>query len=308
MNWATNVRKRNRKATVEKGKKPHHYLDFLFLANDREMKALAGEDSGPNSNASRKLPQSKKKAKKAPAKKQRKVKHVMVTNKKEKPPLSKPLPKLPAPGPVHYQYTCMPGLESSAIPKTPMNAVMQQYSTPVHSECPWNYHAPMQQSFVPHFHPGAYATARQVTPPRFELEANMMDVTSRKEVNLKCAQDESSPIPLSDMQKIDIFDVEMDVDEKKDIEQEFLQEFTQDGLIPTPPRCEKDDMIWDLEFNPDINVKDVFEDSSKLKVETPGCSFPMDAADNNKQEDITEGDVLDLFDIDDKLDTLIIEI
>jgi len=35
VNWTTNVRKRNLKATVEKGKKPHHFLDFLFLADNR---------------------------------------------------------------------------------------------------------------------------------------------------------------------------------------------------------------------------------------------------------------------------------
>jgi Homeobox KN domain len=39
VNWTTNVRKRNRKATCEEGKKPHHFIDFLFLAHDREIKA-----------------------------------------------------------------------------------------------------------------------------------------------------------------------------------------------------------------------------------------------------------------------------
>jgi len=38
VNWTTNVRKRNRKATCEGGKKPHHFIDFLFLAQDREEK------------------------------------------------------------------------------------------------------------------------------------------------------------------------------------------------------------------------------------------------------------------------------
>lgn len=38
VNWTTNVRKRNRKATCENGKKPHHFLDFLFLVHDRESK------------------------------------------------------------------------------------------------------------------------------------------------------------------------------------------------------------------------------------------------------------------------------
>lgn len=47
VNWTTNVRKRNRKATCENGKKPHHFIDFLFLVQDREEKARAAvEESG----------------------------------------------------------------------------------------------------------------------------------------------------------------------------------------------------------------------------------------------------------------------
>ena len=37
INWTTNVRKRNRKATCEAGKKPHHFIDFLFLAETRKL-------------------------------------------------------------------------------------------------------------------------------------------------------------------------------------------------------------------------------------------------------------------------------
>ena len=42
VNWTTNVRKRNLKATVEKGKKPHHFLDFLFLADSRDKNESQG--------------------------------------------------------------------------------------------------------------------------------------------------------------------------------------------------------------------------------------------------------------------------
>lgn len=38
INWTTNVRKRNIKATCEGRKKPHHFIDFLFLAQERDKK------------------------------------------------------------------------------------------------------------------------------------------------------------------------------------------------------------------------------------------------------------------------------
>jgi len=36
VNWTTNIRKRNLKATVDREKKPHHFLDFVFLSTERE--------------------------------------------------------------------------------------------------------------------------------------------------------------------------------------------------------------------------------------------------------------------------------
>jgi hypothetical protein len=47
VNWTTNVRKRNLKATVENGKKPHHFLDFLFLAQHRDNKHAPKDDNPP---------------------------------------------------------------------------------------------------------------------------------------------------------------------------------------------------------------------------------------------------------------------
>jgi Homeobox KN domain len=46
VNWTTNVRKRNLKATCRGSKKPHHFIDFLFLKQDREGRLGGGRESG----------------------------------------------------------------------------------------------------------------------------------------------------------------------------------------------------------------------------------------------------------------------
>lgn len=41
VNWATNVRKRNRKATLDGTKEPHHFIDFIFLAHQQYQAKIA---------------------------------------------------------------------------------------------------------------------------------------------------------------------------------------------------------------------------------------------------------------------------
>lgn len=50
VNWTTNVRKRNRKATCEQRKKPHHFLDFLFW-KQHVMQQKASDDAQGRKNA-----------------------------------------------------------------------------------------------------------------------------------------------------------------------------------------------------------------------------------------------------------------
>jgi hypothetical protein len=52
VNWTTNVRKRNRKATCEGSKKPHHFLDFLFLVQNREDQKKAEDSASSRRSAS----------------------------------------------------------------------------------------------------------------------------------------------------------------------------------------------------------------------------------------------------------------
>ena len=61
VNWTTNVRKRNLKATIEGNKKPHHFLDFLFLTYNRDKKLAltASREEGGNWKESRSVPESR---------------------------------------------------------------------------------------------------------------------------------------------------------------------------------------------------------------------------------------------------------
>lgn len=62
INWTTNVRKRNRKATCEGGKKPHHFIDFLFLVQDREEREREA-GSAPTIQRSATFPRSSRESK-----------------------------------------------------------------------------------------------------------------------------------------------------------------------------------------------------------------------------------------------------
>jgi hypothetical protein len=59
VNWTTNVRKRSRKATLS-GKKPHHFVDFVFLAQQRDdAKRFSNFDPSRNPTSCRRKPKKK---------------------------------------------------------------------------------------------------------------------------------------------------------------------------------------------------------------------------------------------------------
>lgn len=304
VNWTTNVRKRNLKATVEKGKKPHHFLDFLFLANDRDQKSLQGNQSVATSNNTEKPSVQKKKVKKASKKSQKTIKKTRQTNGKGRKNQS-------FPDPASVQHTSIPGhLNPNWNPATPVNTMMQQYSTPLFS-APLSHRFPMQYSFVPYFHPGAYTATRQITPPRFQFgEANVMKIKSEKAVNPNYTENEISPIVFNDIHKDDwslAMEIDVDTDFEKDDEKEAINTLTQEALVSTPPRCEVDDMIWDFELESDVSMKDVFRDNNSERV-SHGCDISMDEDDLEQKNDFTtEDDVLKLFSSDGDLDMLKIE-
>lgn len=62
VNWTTNVRKRNRKATLN-GKKPHHFIDFVFMAQEREeqkARSQNGQVASPTESTATTTPSRKK--------------------------------------------------------------------------------------------------------------------------------------------------------------------------------------------------------------------------------------------------------
>ena len=143
INWTTNVRKRNRKATCQDGKKPHHFIDFLFLAEKRESEATPNKSydsmlrdatlSTPSRSASKKSGQS---SVSSLSNKKRKV-GSMLDYDSELPSLSSSAPYY-ATSPVPEDGTAM------AFPTTPAYH---------YSHSPHRYH---QHDSYTRAHPGAY--------------------------------------------------------------------------------------------------------------------------------------------------------
>ncbi len=299
VNWTTNVRKRNLKATVEKGKKPHHFLDFLFLANDRDEKGgtntqIQQSKVSSSSRVIKKAPPRKKKGKKATPKRQSKFQKASNSSSTNSKNDHDPI--------VLQNATIFGHLNDTLNPVTPISSCLHHFSPSTVTTA--SFHAPMQGSFVPHFHPGAYTATRHFAPPRFDFQPNPFNVRSgTQDTELEFADIDLSPIPLCDIHKVNV-PLTADIGAKEDIDQEVMKLFTQEELVSTPPRHEEDDMLWDLELETDVNMKDVFGCSN---TESISCIISMDESDHNRNKHIslTDADMVTLLNGDDgELDML----
>ena len=141
INWTTNVRKRNRKATLS-GKKPHHFIDFVFLAQDRDDK----QKKNSNDKEAKKPKEEKKEQ--APTKPPPRKK----TTKKRKKPSSS--------SSVAVKRPALPPPEPSGFPPRPYPAYGSAY--PQYANGQYHYYSqPHPLSFQPEqVHPASAEGAR----------------------------------------------------------------------------------------------------------------------------------------------------
>ena len=189
VNWTTNVRKRNLKATVEKGKKPHHFLDFLFLADNR-FKIVVAPAPGSAGKA-RSKPRNALAKKGSALRKPPRAHHKLAPTKSNDSEqsiasastalstMTVKASNLKSAFNFHFDPFNMGAFE------TPRGVGEQLHIEPV----PFNYHATQ----IPPFHPAM--AAPRVTPPRYYpfppiypgLEAEMESRHSQIPTNHSCS-------------------------------------------------------------------------------------------------------------------------
>ena len=211
VNWTTNVRKRNLKATVEKGKKPHHFLDFLFLADNRERK-----NSVQFKSARRGRPQKKKKNDKArnSALNPFNACTSLTWNNSDDSSLS-----------VSTVSSGLQDLNLKTKPSfdTPKTGIVTASQTPINVD--------YLSTPGPRFHPGFIVP--KVTPPR-----NLVRPTNRPSTT-----SQATIFPTSDLPPVNVF-LDWSVMDSASVDDEvMLQEITKEGLVNTPQRrCSDDDI------------------------------------------------------------------
>jgi len=201
VNWTTNVRKRNLKATIE-GKKPHHFLDFLFLAEHRDK---SGEDTKLGNTgkgkprAAKKRPAPKTPEKPKRARTSRSSKRIALQSKKSSVPFPT-IPQINAVSPPYPHYTPPPfGFNASMSPApgsvpfgcnivTPLPPPLQIFRFPGshHFAAPWP--TPIQHAVPP---PPSNVSGSDNEMKDMELEETVGKGPSTK-LNMDWGLDEST--------------------------------------------------------------------------------------------------------------------
>lgn len=221
MNWTTNVRKRNLKATVEKGKKPHHFLDFLFLADNREKR------NGVRLNVVRRgRPRNK-------ISNRRKARNVSSSNAHATHEILTMNNSIDSDCTISAVSSGMQGLVmgTSNVLDTPKTDIVS-----VGPSNPINFDG--VSSPMPRFYPGF--TLPKVTPPRGFYRSSEQRASNNSSLYMMIPMTDLPPVTESlDWSKTEarvVDDVAM------------LQEITKEGLVTTPQRrCSDDDITlsWD---------------------------------------------------------------
>jgi len=245
VNWTTNVRKRNLKATVEKGKKPHHFLDFLFLADNRFKLTIAPApvSSGKGRSKSRNELAKKGSAIRKPVRAHHKLASTKSYDSEQ---------SIASASTALSTMTVKASNAKSAFPfpfdpfnvgafETPRGGGGEQ---PKIEPVPFNYFATQ----IPPFHPGL--AAPRVTPPRYypfpliypSLEAGM------------CMEPPHPEIPTNHHWPT--------LQEASFDDDALLYNVTKNGLVTTPTRrASEDDLSIDLDDSQLLaQLSDVFKE------------------------------------------------
>ena len=380
VNWTTNVRKRNWKATTEKGKKPHHFLDFLFLADARDKCLGRGNyerssqsiDINPEALRATHLkpppgPKKTHRWKKTLRTKQKTVRTKQYISK------GKTLSALKRAGfekpsyfhtnnlnvdstntsghdqkmnvatypthdmhlgayPMHNINTHNMNISAYAMPSNinvgtmnmpvasfnntyAMPMQMHGYHVPMHFSGGFNPYTCTSKAYGPYYHSAPYPCSSYVTPQRYkdqgfeprteEVEKSPVNYLPPKVIKLHQKTGKAQEIA-PDKQKMDL-------------EGKLLKQITIEGLVSTPPRHEEDDMLWDLDNDSDVCMKDIFRPSNITMKDSLSDTSMKDSwrksdvsikellntdmdlsfhAENDGRSPVTDKDVLKVFDLE----------
>jgi len=268
VNWTTNVRKRNLKATVEQGKKPHHFIDFLFLADDREKRTIAPGNTAtyePKTPASSSRRKPRTAAPKKGTKKGAKGKKMLTS--------------------MNSYDSDNSAAAVSAVSAASSASIMTPLSNVDPYPEPFNFSTLFPSGQYPQFQPG-FVPPQVVTPPRF----NPNQYPSYGELP------ELAPIGMSlDWPGMDLTIATQPISGWTTVDDTaMLRELTQDGLVSTPTRRDSDESIDDNQLM--AQLANVFRDrEEEMERDHDFLSTSISIEELDDMMAIDDNDVMDLL-------------